>query len=195
MAGGSSSIPAGGLEPPVGQELTQPAPESDLRRVGVRFLLAGFAVLAALQVCFHVWVVESSAFESYLRANAVAGATLLRTLGFEVQVLGRAIAGEGTAVRLDLGCDGLQPSHVFLAAVMTFPAPWIRRLLGAAVGLALLLGLNVVRVVTLFLVKAWAPTAFGVVHEHVWPAAFILAALVLFVLWLRLLQRPPAAAR
>jgi len=53
---------------------------------------------------------------------------------------------------------------IFLASVLAYPATWKEKLLGLAVGQPVLVVLNVVRVVSLFIIGVYAPTIFRAAH-------------------------------
>src|SRR5690242_9911751 len=45
------------------------------------------------------------------------------------------------AVSIEAGCNGVEATLVLLAAMLAFPAPWSRKALGLAVGIAAVQGL------------------------------------------------------
>ena len=50
-------------------------------------------------------------------------------------------------------------------------------------GVAILMIVNLIRIITLFLTAVHWPNAFDVMHLDVWQAAFIFLAIVLWALW------------
>ena len=90
------------------------------------------------------------------------------------------------------GCDALEPSWLFSAAVLAFPATWRRRLFGILVGVSLILTLNLVRIVSLYFFGVHTPAFFEIIHLEVWPVLFIIAALCTWLTWVRWtrLQQP-----
>lgn len=95
------------------------------------------------------------------------------------------------AVVVDLSCTGADVMAVTLGALLSFPLPWKRRLLGAAFGMALLVGLNTLRIGIL----SWVVgnrDLFQLLHLRVLPMALVLAATAFVLFWIR---RPGAAAR
>ena len=61
----------------------------------------------------------------------------------------------GFAVSIEAGCNGVEATIVLLAAILAFPAPWKHKLVGLAVGIVAVQGLNVVRVISLFYLGQW----------------------------------------
>jgi exosortase/archaeosortase family protein len=133
-------------------------------------------------------------FPRYLRLNAAVSAFLLRAMGEEARAQEVAIISPRYAVTIQRGCDAIEPSALFASAVIAFPAAWRRRLAGAVAGVGLLLGLNLVRIVTLYYTGVFKPEAFETMHLDVWQPAFIFLALLLWILWALWATRRPAPA-
>jgi exosortase H (IPTLxxWG-CTERM-specific) len=87
------------------------------------------------------------------------------------------------------GCNGIEAMIVLLAAIVAFPAPWKHKLIGLIVGVAAIQVLNLVRIVSLFYLGQWSPTAFEWAHLYVWQVLIMLDALIVFLVWLRSLPR------
>lgn len=80
---------------------------------------------------------------------------------------------------------------VYLAAVLAYPAPWLRKFTGALKGIATLLALNIVRIAILYFLfgTGW----FDVVHDDIAPAAMLGIAGLIFWFWVRSVNRVAAA--
>ena len=121
---------------------------------------------------------------------------------FDPQVLsqGKVLqsASNGFAVSIEAGCNGVEATIVLVAAILAFPAPWKRKLVGLAIGVIAVQGLNVVRVISLFYLGQWNSDVFEWAHLYVWQALIMLDVLIVWLLWVRTLPRvspePPAAA-
>ncbi len=61
----------------------------------------------------------------------------------------------GFAVSIESGCNGVEATIVLVAAILAFPAPWKRRLMGLVVGVVAVQGLNIIRVISLFYLGQW----------------------------------------
>ena len=120
---------------------------------------------------------------------------------FDPQVLsqGKVLqsASNGFAVSIEAGCNGVEATIVLVAAILAFPAPWKRKLVGLAIGVIAVQGLNVVRVISLFYLGQWNSDVFEWAHLYVWQALIMLDVLIVWLLWVRTLPRdlpePPAA--
>jgi exosortase H (IPTLxxWG-CTERM-specific) len=99
----------------------------------------------------------------------------------------------GFAVAIEAGCNGVEASIVLVAAMLAFPAPWKRKLLGLAVGVVAVQGLNIVRVISLFYLGQWRLDVFEFAHLYVWQALIMLDVLIVWLLWVRTLPRTTGA--
>jgi len=98
-------------------------------------------------------------------------------------------ARSGFAVAIEAGCNGVEASIVLVAAMLAFPAPWKRKLIGLAVGITAVQGLNIVRVISLFYLGQWSLDVFEFAHQYVWQALIMLDVLIVWLLWVRTLPR------
>jgi len=89
-----------------------------------------------------------------------------------------------------LACSGADALALCVGAILAYPASWRHRLSGAAGGLALVLGLNTLRIGTLGRVAA-SPAWFAALHVYVWPAALSLAIAGYVFWWMRFADRAP----
>jgi exosortase/archaeosortase family protein len=166
------------------------APSAPRARGGPRFVV-GFAVLALLfELLFFGVIAKSALYARYLELNVRGAALVLRLCGVEATSDGLTLATDAGAILVQLGCDALEATGLFLIAVLLFPAPALRKLWGALAGTALLTLLNLARLASLVLLQPHSAKAFRIVHLAVWPAALILAAVVAWIVWARGARRP-----
>ena len=99
----------------------------------------------------------------------------------------------GFAVSIEAGCNGVEATIVLLAAIVAFPAPWSRRLLGLAIGVVAVQGLNIIRLISLFYIGQWDMRIFEWAHLYVWQALIMLDVLIVWLLWVRMLPAAPLA--
>jgi exosortase H (IPTLxxWG-CTERM-specific) len=95
----------------------------------------------------------------------------------------------GFAVSIEAGCNGVEATIVLLAAILAFPAPWKHKLIGLAIGVVAVQGLNVVRVISLFYLGQWDRQWFEWAHLYVWQALIMLDVLIVWLVWVRTLPR------
>jgi len=99
----------------------------------------------------------------------------------------------GFAVSIESGCNGVEATIVLVAAILAFPAPWKSRLIGLAVGIVAVQGLNIIRVISLFYLGQWDLAAFEWAHLYVWQALIMLDVLIVWLIWVRTLPATAAA--
>jgi exosortase H (IPTLxxWG-CTERM-specific) len=101
--------------------------------------------------------------------------------------------GNGFAVSIEAGCNGVEATIVLIAAMLAFPSPWKHKFVGLAAGIVAVQGLNVVRVISLFYLGQWNRDVFEWAHLYVWQALIMLDVLIVWLVWVRTLPRvaPP----
>jgi exosortase H (IPTLxxWG-CTERM-specific) len=151
-------------------------------------LLMGAYYAATLTPLFH-----QTLFPTYLRWNARVSGVFLNWLGQATIVTGSSIASGRFSIDVRRGCDAIEPSMLFLSAVLAFPGAFRRKFPGLLLGTLALLAINLVRIVTLVLTGVYYPGAFETMHADVWQILFILLAIIFWTLWVwRSMRRPTA---
>lgn len=152
-----------------------------------RFLL----LLVALYVVLSIPAVDARVIVPFTAGIAKASGATLRLIGQEIIATGTVLAGEtGCAVSIRNGCNGVEAMMFLVAAIVAFPAPWRGKLLGAAGGIVLIQLLNLIRVVTLFLLQCHKREFFSTFHVAIWPALIGGATIGFFYMWI---NWPPVA--
>ena len=93
----------------------------------------------------------------------------------------------------DASCSGGDPMALCMGAIFAYPAAWGSRLRGAAVGLAAITALNVVRLGSLSMV-AGNRGLLDALHLYVWPGILIVAAAAYVYGWMDRQGGGPAGA-
>lgn len=99
-------------------------------------------------------------------------------------------AETGFAVSIEPGCNGVEALIILFAAIFAFPASLKHKLIGFGIGFVAIQSLNLVRIISLFYMGQWNMTWFNWFHLYLWQALIILDALVVWLIWLRML--PPS---
>ncbi len=162
------------------------------KRPVLRFVLVFVVLIGGFNVYFYVWFSKSEAFESYLHFNAEVSGAILRVFGESARVAETSITSPRFALNIKRGCDAIQASVFFVFLVLASPlrSPLLRRLPAIIVGMALLLLINLVRIISLYYIGVYVPSAFKTMHVEIWQALFIFLPLFLWVLWVRRAMRP-----
>jgi len=101
-----------------------------------------------------------------------------------VHVVGTDILGRFN-LTFAMNCDAMDVFILFSSAVIAFPSTRRRRILGLTGGLLALLVINVVRIVSLYLVGVHFPSAFEFCHVDLWPIAIVAVTCAGFLVWAR----------
>jgi exosortase H (IPTLxxWG-CTERM-specific) len=152
----------------------------------VIFFVLGFAVLMIL---FYVLLL-SEFFQNSMQIHIIAvdakiSSFLLNIFGVNTTANKEMISSPEFSISIARGCDGLEAMALFLSALLAFPAKWKFKLIGFFGGLAILFALNIVRIVSLYLVGLHYPKAFEFMHVEVWQVIFIIFAIGLWIFWLK----------
>lgn len=147
-----------------------------------------FAAILALgavayNLVFYFWIAGSSVYQAILSGYAGVAAVVLRGFGYNTWAVADVVNGSDFTLRVATGCDATQPMALFAIAVLATPVAWRDKSFGLFVGVACLILLNLVRVVTLYVAGAEYPVAFDFLHVGVWQAAFVLSAIFQWLLW------------
>lgn len=119
---------------------------------------------------------------------------IIEMFDYGVESAGKVIRDldSGFAVSIEPGCNGVEALIILFAAIFAFPAPFKYKLIGFAIGFVAIQSLNLVRIISLFYLGQWNMTWFNWFHLYLWQALIILDALVVWLIWLRMM---PHAAR
>lgn len=149
----------------------------------VKFLLVFGVVLGMLYALTAFSAFQNSVFPAYLNLNARVSGTILRWLGENVTVMDSMISSDRFALEIRRGCDALEPVAIFVAAVAAFPAAWRRKAPVIALGAAIIIFINLFRIISLYYTGVYWPGAFETVHVDVWQPLFMFMALIMWILW------------
>lgn len=151
----------------------------------LRFLIAFTLLLTAVYAAAVSPIFERHILTPITAYYAhIAGHFLSMFIG-DIAVSGSTIVCSKFAIDILHGCDAVEPTALFLSAIIAFPRYARAKLYGAVAGVAILLCVNLARVISLFLMGIWFPSAFDFVHIEVWQFLFIALAIALFALWIQ----------
>jgi exosortase H (IPTLxxWG-CTERM-specific) len=154
----------------------------------LRPVLLFLAVFAALMGLFYAFAMLTPLYERhlphYLDLNARLSGYVLKFLGQDITVTGSSISTPVFSITVKRGCDAIDATALFVCAVLAFPAPFRKKIVGVVAGTLLLVIINLIRIITLFLAGIYFPAAFELMHIDVWQGLFILLAIVFWVFWL-----------
>jgi exosortase/archaeosortase family protein len=148
--------------------------------VSLAILVGGFNAF------FILWFSKGEQFAAYMKLNAEVTAAIIRALGDGADVHEMVIMGERYTLNLKRGCDALQAAAFYICAVLTSPVGIAlrRRIVPVIVGTALLLAINLIRLLSLYYTGVFFPEWFDFMHVEFWQSVFIFIPIVLWLFWL-----------
>lgn len=149
----------------------------------LRYALVFCGVTAVLEAASYL-PPASNLLRAYARANCAAAGTVLNSLGQYCSVDGLAIRSHRFVLEATVGCMATDLVVFCCAVALAYPAPLRRTMAGLVAGVGALVGLNLLRIVTVFLAGAYLPALFATVHEEVWPGVMVLSAVAVMMLWM-----------
>ena len=157
----------------------------------LRFFLTFLAIVVALFALELTPPVQKALVIPWTEMLARVSVALITLFDAQVVAFGKVLQStrNGFAVSIEAGCNGVEAALILIAAMLAFPAPWLRKLAGIAGGLAAVQLLNVVRVVSLFYLGQWSLAAFEWAHLYLWQALIMIDVLVVWLLWLQWLRK------
>ena len=146
--------------------------------------MAGFAgVIIVFYALYYSSWFEVNFKAPILAVQAMAGGALLNLFGYSVSVANEVISGSGATVKIAGGCDGLEATALFLAAILVFPLPFKFKWPGLLAGFIALTLLNVFRIAGLFLTQKYWPEAFDFMHIQGGLYLYAIITILLMLIW------------
>lgn len=161
------------------------------RSAAVRFAL-GFAGLLALFYLIYIPVSQTDAYDGYLALVAQSAGAGARLVGQDAEVRLQTVVTTKFTFEIVPGCDGMEAIALFGSAVLASPVRFVARLIFLFAGVATLMAVNVVRLVTILFVGIHYPKMVDTMHWDLWPGVLIFAVLVCWLIWARWAVRHPA---
>jgi exosortase/archaeosortase family protein len=104
-------------------------------------------------------------------------------LGIDVHKNGTILGAGPFEVDVSPACSGAVPSMIYLSAVLAYPATGRAKLIGSVLGLLVINGLNLIRVVALFLIGLYFQQVFHETHVYIAQALVIAVAVATWLYW------------
>ncbi|HEV8700726.1 MAG TPA: exosortase H [Candidatus Polarisedimenticolia bacterium] len=155
----------------------------------VRFCLVFLGLILLFSSLTSTRLIGVVLHERLTRLIATLSASILALLG-EAAASGHDLSFGGFGASVEGACDGLQPTYIYVAAVLAFPSRWRDKGWGILIGIPAIFLINLIRVVTMMLCGAYWPDLFDWVHLYGWQALVIALTMAVWVFWAELFVRP-----
>lgn len=161
-----------------------------------RFFLLFLLVLATLFGVEMLNPVQAAVITPWTNGLAHMSAWLMTTFDPDVVSHGRVLQSQATGfgVSIEAGCNGVEAAIVLIAAMVAFPAPWLFKLVGVAIGIVAVQVANLLRVISLYYLGQWNMEVFEFAHLYLWQALIMLDVLLVWLLWMRSVARQSGAS-
>lgn len=148
-----------------------------------RFCLVFAALLIIFSLVMFTKSVEQHLIHPVTALIASQAAWILKAIGMKVVARNITITGEGFSVEILGNCNAIFEAGLYLCAVLAFPAAIKEKGVGGILGIIFIYCLNLLRVVSLFLVGTYAPQHFEESHVYVSQSIFIVLVAFFWLLW------------
>lgn len=164
-------------------------PKAKMRRFLALFpllLIAGFGLLQVPAV--------DAAVGRFTQALVGICGGLIHICGGHAVVAGDVLRSPfgGTGVKVENGCNAINVTILLWAAILTYPAPWLHRMKGLALGTLALHAVNLIRIVSLYYLQQYNRQWFDFAHFYLWESLIVLDTLVIFWIWAAFVRRAAA---
>lgn len=110
-------------------------------------------------------------------------------LGANATVEGTIIKSPHAALEINHECTGVFVLLVYGMFVLAYPAPWLHRASGIAIGWTTLTAINIARLMVLTVIASKYPDWFGYFHEYFFQGLFIALLAALASVWTEQVRR------
>ena len=163
-----------------------------LNRRQIVFLVRFFVLLLVFYAIILIPAVDKHVITPFTEGLTAVSASILNAMGENVRRSGTLILGGNFAVDILNGCNGIEAMLFLVAAMIAFEAPIKARLLGLLVACVTVQLLNLIRIVSLFLLGRYRREWFEAFHLAIWQSVIFGAAVLMFILWTARVQRQNA---
>lgn len=151
----------------------------------VLFLLKFVVLLIVFELPLLLQPVDQYVVRPMSVGIAAASGAVLDVLHQHVKVNGTVIASPCFSVNIQNGCNGLETVLFLMAAVLAFPAAPVQKAMAVLLGTVLIQAINLIRVVTLYLIGCRKPEWFASFHLAIWQTIVFATAVIFFAAWSR----------
>ncbi|SDF97343.1 archaeosortase B, VPXXXP-CTERM-specific [Methanolobus vulcani] len=144
----------------------------------------------ALFTLVYITFQEKFAFLNLLTADALS--VLMSFLGIESSSYGQSVYMDGFSVMIIDECTGMYELLVYAGCILAYPTTLKKKLLGLALGIPAMLGVNMVRLIFLSFVGIIYPSMFSYVHYYLWQITFIFLIVMFMLLWIEKVVKNPS---
>lgn len=114
-------------------------------------------------------------------------------IGFQTTLIAWYGAKAAPGIVVAANCSGADVAALCIGVTLSYPVAWRRRVIGAVVGVAAIIGLNAIRIASLYAVAS-SPARLNLLHLYVWPVVLTMFTVAYAWLWMRRSDRQVSIA-
>jgi exosortase/archaeosortase family protein len=152
----------------------------------LRFLITYFVLIGIFFLIMSFKPLQKYFVVDTLYSNFIVMIThhILNLLQIQSSYHGTVINFPGISLTVLFGCNGLEAVMIYSIAILAFPAPWKKKLIGIAGGLLIIQVINILRIVGLAYAAVNHKELFKILHIYVAQGIMIAIALGIFLVYL-----------
>lgn len=159
-------------------------------KILLRFLGLFAVLFIGFELCYFNDFLYNHFFLAINKSFAFLSAKSLTLMGIPSKSMADSIANEKFSITVKQGCDSMEALAIFVCGVIAFPSQLKVKLYGLLIGTSIILGFNLIRLVSLFWIGLYHHDLFDLFHLEIWQGFFIILSIVLWVLWVLRASKP-----
>jgi archaeosortase B (VPXXXP-CTERM-specific) len=153
--------------------------------LALRFVVLFMVYLGIASLGYPLWREQNrEALDFMMSATATLEYYLFLPFTSEVAVRNTMVVLMGFSVKIIEECTGVYEALIFSSAVLAFPTTWAKRGIGIGLGVPMIYGFNLLRIMVLIIVGKFFPESFDFMHLYFWQATLILMITSVWALWI-----------
>jgi exosortase/archaeosortase family protein len=144
---------------------------------------AFFGIIAVLGWFTNIEPGRRLVVEPLTEAAVIASRVLINLFGGGAESQGTLLTSPTGVLDVKDGCNGVIAMILFAGAVLAHEASPLAKLLGLAIGLPAIWTVNLVRIVSLYIVQVVSPERLEFFHIYVWQTLIIICVAALWYVW------------
>lgn len=121
-----------------------------------------------------------------LAAYASISSMILNVFGMGTTTTAENINSGAYSLQIKKGCDAIAPMILYMVSILAFPIAMKWKWKGVLYGIAALVIMNIIRIVSLYFFGRYTSEAlFDIMHVDVWQILFIAFTVFLWLYWMR----------
>lgn len=148
----------------------------------IRFSLLFFLILIILQIITHI----PSISEPITYFTTLITGSILRIFYSSITINNfHIVSKSGIDMEIIYECTGIYGIIVYSSAILATWFPAYDKLKGIIIGVPIIYGANILRLVLLFVASLIYPPSFEFLHTYFWQLFLIIVVVLLFYFWFR----------